>query len=126
MISLLSTSCSTGGQTSSSPDASKLPELQKTIRSLQDAAEQRERQLSASLEEAKRKQASLQLEKDEAQEENAGLLQNYTRLQASVVELQTRVQEQEGKTLQKAQLDHEIHMLRQNLIGILSLSRFLY
>ncbi|XP_040916393.1 thyroid receptor-interacting protein 11 [Toxotes jaculatrix] len=107
-----------GGQSSSSSDASKLPELQKTIRSLQEAAEQREKQLaelSASLEEAQRKQASLQLEKDEAQEENTGLLQNYTRLQASVAELQTRVQEQEGKTLQKAQLDHEIQVLRQNL-----------
>lgn len=108
------------GQATSS-DASKLPELQKTISSLQEAADQRERQLaelSASLEEAQRKQASLQLEKDDVQEENAGLLQNYTRLQASVAELQTRVQEQEGKSLQKAQLDHEIQMLRKNLAGI--------
>ncbi|XP_019953482.2 thyroid receptor-interacting protein 11 [Paralichthys olivaceus] len=107
-----------GGQTSSSSDASKLPELQKTIQSLQEAAEQREKQLaelSASLEEAQGKQASLQLEKNEVQEENAGLLQNYTRLQASVTELQTRVQEQEGKTLQKAQFDHEIQVLKQNL-----------
>lgn len=109
-----------GGQTSPSSDTSKLPELQKSIRSLQEAAEQREKQLaelSASLEEAQEKQASLQVEKDEAQEENAGLLQNYTRLQASVAELQTRVQEQEGKALQKAQLDHEIQELRQNLTG---------
>ncbi|XP_058470581.1 thyroid receptor-interacting protein 11 [Solea solea] len=107
-----------GGQTSSSSDASKLPELQKSIRSLQEAAEQRDKQLaelSASLEEAQKKQASLQLEKDEAQEENAGLLQNYMRLQASVDELQTRVQEQEGKALQKAQLEHEIQVLKQNL-----------
>uniref|UniRef100_A0A8C9WX15 Thyroid hormone receptor interactor 11 n=1 Tax=Sander lucioperca TaxID=283035 RepID=A0A8C9WX15_SANLU len=108
-----------GGSQSSSPsDASKLSELQKTISSLQEAADQREKQLaelSASLEEAQSKKASLQLEKDEAQEENTGLLQNYTRLQASVTELQTRVQEQEGKSLQKAQLDHEIQMLRNNL-----------
>ncbi|XP_062253174.1 thyroid receptor-interacting protein 11 [Platichthys flesus] len=107
-----------GGQTSSSSDTSKLPELQKTIQSLQEAAEQREKhlaELSASLEEAQGKQASLQLEKDEVQEENAGLLENYTRLQASVTELQTRVQEQEGKTLQKAQLDQEIQVLKQNL-----------
>ncbi|XP_059209076.1 thyroid receptor-interacting protein 11 [Centropristis striata] len=108
-----------GGQASTSPsDASKLSELQKTISSLQEAADQREKQLaelSASLEEAQRKEASLQLEKDEVQEENTGLLQNYTRLQASVTELQTRVQEQEGKSLQKAQLDHEIQVLRQNL-----------
>lgn len=90
------------------------------MQSLQGAAEQREEQLSelsASLEEAQRKQALLQLEKDDAQEENAGLLQNYTRLQASVVELQTRVQEQEGKALQKAQLDQEIQVLRKNLEG---------
>uniref|UniRef100_A0A8C9WX55 Thyroid hormone receptor interactor 11 n=1 Tax=Sander lucioperca TaxID=283035 RepID=A0A8C9WX55_SANLU len=93
-------------------------EIMKTISSLQEAADQREKQLaelSASLEEAQSKKASLQLEKDEAQEENTGLLQNYTRLQASVTELQTRVQEQEGKSLQKAQLDHEIQMLRNNL-----------
>lgn len=109
---------SSGGQASSLSDTSKLHDLHKTIQSLQGAAEQREKQLaelSASLEEAQRKQAALQLEKDDAQEENAGLLQNYTRLQASVAELQTRVQEQEGKALQKAQLDHEIQMLRNNL-----------
>uniref|UniRef100_A0A7N6BHI9 GRIP domain-containing protein n=1 Tax=Anabas testudineus TaxID=64144 RepID=A0A7N6BHI9_ANATE len=107
-----------GGQTTSPSDASKLPELQKTIRSLQEAAEQREKQLaelSASLEEAQSKQASLQLEKDDVQEENAGLLQNYARLQASVAELQTRVQEQEERALQKAQLDHEVQTLRNNL-----------
>ncbi|XP_035529359.1 thyroid receptor-interacting protein 11 isoform X1 [Morone saxatilis] len=107
-----------GGQATSTSDASKLLELQKTISSLQEAADEREKQLtelSARLEEAQRKQASLQLEKDDAQEENAGLLQNYTRLQASVVELQTRVQEQEGKALQKAQLDHEIQELKNNL-----------
>uniref|UniRef100_A0A3Q3K9Z9 GRIP domain-containing protein n=1 Tax=Monopterus albus TaxID=43700 RepID=A0A3Q3K9Z9_MONAL len=98
--------------------SSKLLELQKTIQSLQEAAEQREKQLtelSASLEEAQRKQAALQLENDDAQEENAVLLQNYTRLQTSVTDLQTRVQEQEGKALQKAQLDHEIQLLRDNL-----------
>uniref|UniRef100_A0A3B4X974 Thyroid hormone receptor interactor 11 n=1 Tax=Seriola lalandi dorsalis TaxID=1841481 RepID=A0A3B4X974_SERLL len=98
--------------------SSQLPELQRSVRSLQEEAEQREKQLaelSAGLEEAQRKQAELQAEKDEAQEENAGLLQNYMRLQASVAELQTRVQEQEGKAVQKAQLDHEIQVLRQNL-----------
>ncbi|XP_070698253.1 thyroid receptor-interacting protein 11 [Pempheris klunzingeri] len=107
-----------GGQATSSSDASRLPELHEIISSLQEAADQREKQLaelSARLEEAQTKQASLQLEKDEVQEENAGLLQNYTRLQASVAELQTRVQEQEGKSLQKAQLDHEIQVLRKNL-----------
>lgn len=106
------------GQKSSPSEASKLLELQKTIQSLQEAAEQREKQLtelSASLEEAQRKQAALQLENDDAQEENAVLLQNYTRLQTSVTDLQTRVQEQEGKALQKAQLDHEIQLLRDNL-----------
>lgn len=73
--------------------------------------------MSASLEEAQRKQASLQLEKDQVREENAGLLQNYSRFQTSVAELQTRVQEQEGRTLQKAQLEHEIQTLRNNLEG---------
>ncbi|XP_068194786.1 thyroid receptor-interacting protein 11 [Antennarius striatus] len=107
-----------GGQTTPSSDASKLPELQKTITTLQEAEDQREEQLAeltARLEEAQRKQASLQLENDDAQEENAELLQNYTRLQASVTELQARVQEQEGKALQKAQLEHEIQVLRKNV-----------
>ncbi|XP_074547629.1 thyroid receptor-interacting protein 11 [Halichoeres trimaculatus] len=107
-----------GGQTASSSDASKLLELQRIVTSLQAAAEKQEKQLletTTQLEEAQKKQASLQLEKDEAQEENTELLQNYTRLQTSVAELQTRVQEQEGKTLQKAQLDHEIQVLRKNL-----------
>ncbi|XP_006810396.2 thyroid receptor-interacting protein 11-like [Neolamprologus brichardi] len=106
------------GQPTSVSDSSKLHELHQTIQSLQEAAEQREKQLaelSANLEEAQKIQASLQLEKDDAQQENTGLLQNYTRLQASVAELQTRVQEQEGKALQKAQLDHEIQMLRNSL-----------
>uniref|UniRef100_A0A667YJB4 Thyroid hormone receptor interactor 11 n=1 Tax=Myripristis murdjan TaxID=586833 RepID=A0A667YJB4_9TELE len=101
-------------------DYPKALDLQKTIRSLEEAAEQREKQLAeltASLEEAQEQQASLQLEKDDAQAENAELLQNYTRLQASVAELQTRVQEQEGKALQKAQLDHEIQGLRKALAG---------
>ncbi|XP_024130642.1 thyroid receptor-interacting protein 11 [Oryzias melastigma] len=104
-----------GSQAGPSPDAS---ELQKNVRALHEEAEQREKllsEVSAALEEARRKQASLQLEKDEVQEENAGLLQNYSRLQTSVAELQTRVQEQEGKALQKAQLEHEIQTLRNNL-----------
>uniref|UniRef100_A0A1A8R8Z8 Thyroid hormone receptor interactor 11 n=1 Tax=Nothobranchius rachovii TaxID=451742 RepID=A0A1A8R8Z8_9TELE len=83
------------------------------LKARQKAAEQHKKQL----EDAQRKQVALQLERDEAQEENAGLLQNYARLQASVAELQTRVQEQEGKALQKAQLEHEIQMLRSNLAG---------
>uniref|UniRef100_A0A3B5L5A5 Thyroid hormone receptor interactor 11 n=1 Tax=Xiphophorus couchianus TaxID=32473 RepID=A0A3B5L5A5_9TELE len=99
-------------------DSSKLPELQGNVQTLQEAAERREKQLaelSASLEDARRNQASLQLERDDALEENAGLLQNYSRLQASVAELQTRVQEQEGKALQKTQFEHEIQTLRNNL-----------
>ncbi|XP_037342223.2 thyroid receptor-interacting protein 11 [Pungitius pungitius] len=107
-----------GGPSTSPSDASKVQQLQKAISSLQETADQREKQLaelSAGLEEAQAKQASLQLEKDEVQEENTELLQNYTRLQASVTELQTRVQEQEGKSLQKAQLDHEIQVLRKSL-----------
>lgn len=74
-------------------------------------------ELSARLEEAKQKELFLLLEKDEVQEENGVLLDNYTRLQASVAELQTRVQEQEEKSLQKAQTDHEIQELRKSLAG---------
>ncbi|KAM6913211.1 thyroid receptor-interacting protein 11 isoform 2-T2 [Xenentodon cancila] len=107
-----------GTPVSSSSEASRVLELQTNIQSLQEAAEQRAKQLAeltASLEDAQKKRASLQLEKDEVQEENAELLQNYSRLQASVAELQKRVEEQEGRALQKAQLEHEIHKLRNNL-----------
>lgn len=74
-------------------------------------------ELSARLEEAKQKELFVLLEKDEVQEENGVLLENYTRLQASVAELQTRVQEQEEKSLQKAEIDHEIQELRKSLAG---------
>lgn len=74
-------------------------------------------ELSARLEEAKQKELFLLLEKDEVQEENGVLLENYTRLQASVAELQARVQEQEEKSLQKAEIDREIQELRKSLAG---------
>lgn len=102
-------------------DGSEVAELQKTLVSLQNTADEREKQLtelSARLEEAKQKELFLLLEKDEVQEENVVLLENYTRLQASVAELQTRVQEQEEKSLPKAQIDHEIQELRKSLAGV--------
>ncbi|KAM9786346.1 thyroid receptor-interacting protein 11 isoform X1 [Syngnathus typhle] len=104
--------------TSSPSNPSKELELQTTVATLRQAAEEREAhlsELSADLEEAQRLRASLQSERDDAQEENAALLQNYARLQASVDELQGRVREQEGKAVQKAQLEHEIQVLRDNL-----------
>ncbi|KAM9570185.1 thyroid receptor-interacting protein 11 isoform 1-T2 [Salvelinus alpinus] len=106
-------------------ESSVLSDLQNTIQSLQEAAEERLKEeqeerlkeLTANLEEAGRRQATLQQEKEEAQAENAELLQNYTRLQTSVTELQSRVQEQEGKARNKAQLDQEIQGLRNALAG---------
>lgn len=94
--------------------------LQTNIQTLEEAAKQDEKQLaelSARLEEAQKNQASLQLEKDEVQEENTELLENYSRLQASVAELMTRVEEQEGKSLQRTQLEQEILRLRTKLEG---------
>uniref|UniRef100_A0AAZ3PVE0 GRIP domain-containing protein n=1 Tax=Oncorhynchus tshawytscha TaxID=74940 RepID=A0AAZ3PVE0_ONCTS len=109
-------------------ESSMLSDLQNTIQSLQEAAEERLKEeqdkqlkeLTANLEEAGKRQATLQQEKEEAQAENAELLQNYTRLQTSVTELQSRVQEQEGKARNKAQLDQEIQGLRNALAGIVS------
>uniref|UniRef100_A0A8C7TK86 Thyroid hormone receptor interactor 11 n=1 Tax=Oncorhynchus mykiss TaxID=8022 RepID=A0A8C7TK86_ONCMY len=110
-------------------ESSMLSDLQNTIQSLQEAAEERLKEeqdeqlkeLTANLEEAGKRQATLQQEKEEAQAENAELLQNYTRLQTSVTELQSRVQEQEGKARNKAQLDQEIQGLRNALAGTVSL-----
>lgn len=110
-----------GHPVASPSDGSEVAELQKTLISLQNTADEREKQLtelSARLEEAKQKELLLLLEKDEVQGENGVLLENYTRLQASVSELQTRVQEQEEKSLQKAQIDHEIQELRKSLAGV--------
>ncbi|XP_076841933.1 thyroid receptor-interacting protein 11 isoform X2 [Brachyhypopomus gauderio] len=99
-------------------DPYKLEELQATVRSLQEQAElqsKERRELMASLEGAGRQIAELEREKEEAKAENAELLQNYSRLQSSVSELQTRVQEQEGKAILKAHQDSEIQALRRAL-----------
>ncbi|XP_061650044.1 thyroid receptor-interacting protein 11 isoform X2 [Phyllopteryx taeniolatus] len=111
-----------GSSAASSPsNPSKEPELQTTVAALREAAEEREArearlsEMSVSLEEARRDRASLQSERDDVQEENAALLQNYARLQASVEELQARVREQESKAVRKAQMEHEIQVLRENL-----------
>lgn len=122
VLSLKLCFCPAGGPVTAPSEASEVAELQKTLISLQNAADEREKQLaelSARLEEAMQKELSLLREKDEVQEENGVLLENYTRLQASVTELQTRVQEQEEKSLQKAQVDHEIQELRDSLAGII-------
>ncbi|KAM6960712.1 thyroid receptor-interacting protein 11 [Aplochiton taeniatus] len=105
-------------QTSSPADSSKLLGLESTIQSLQEEAglwDEQVRELTSSLQEAEKREGALQLQKDDAQAENAELLQNYTRLQTSVTELQTRVQEQEGKALHKVQQDCEIQGLKKTL-----------
>uniref|UniRef100_A0AAR2KGS8 GRIP domain-containing protein n=1 Tax=Pygocentrus nattereri TaxID=42514 RepID=A0AAR2KGS8_PYGNA len=101
-------------------DSSRLEELQATIHSLLEEAglhKAKHDELMASLEESEHLRAALQREKEEAKAENAELLQNYSRLQSSVSELQTRVQEQEGKAMFKAQQDNEIQALRKALAG---------
>uniref|UniRef100_A0A673LE73 Thyroid receptor-interacting protein 11-like n=1 Tax=Sinocyclocheilus rhinocerous TaxID=307959 RepID=A0A673LE73_9TELE len=102
-------------------DSAKFQELQSTIQSLQEEAELQCKQhsdLLASLEEAEHQKAKLESEKEEATAENTELLQNYSRLQKSVNELQARVQEQEGKSMLKAQHDNEIQILKKALAGI--------
>uniref|UniRef100_A0A8C1YJN7 Thyroid hormone receptor interactor 11 n=1 Tax=Cyprinus carpio TaxID=7962 RepID=A0A8C1YJN7_CYPCA len=102
-------------------DSAKLQELHSTIQSLQEEAElhrKQHRDLLASLEEAEHQKTKLEREKEEATAENTELLQNYSRLQKSVNELQARVQEQEGKSMLKAQHDDEIQTLKKALAGI--------
>ncbi|XP_067277240.1 thyroid receptor-interacting protein 11 [Pseudorasbora parva] len=99
-------------------DSGKLQELQSTIQSLQEEAELQSKQyrdLIARLEEAEHYKSKLEQEKGEAIAENTELLQNYSRLQKSVNELQDRVQEQEGKSMLKAQQDNEIQTLKKSL-----------
>uniref|UniRef100_A0A671L0M2 Thyroid receptor-interacting protein 11-like n=1 Tax=Sinocyclocheilus anshuiensis TaxID=1608454 RepID=A0A671L0M2_9TELE len=100
-------------------DSAKLQELQ-SIQSLQEEAElqrKQHRDLLASLEEAEHQKTKLEREKEEATAENTELLQNYSRLQKSVNKLQARVQEQEGKSMLKAQHDNEIQTLKKALAG---------
>ncbi|KAG7466136.1 hypothetical protein MATL_G00161590 [Megalops atlanticus] len=109
-----------GAPASAPLDSSRFTELQSKIQALQEEAELQDRklrELTESLAAAGRKQAALQQEKELVQAENTELLQNYARLQSSVEELQTRVQEQEGKALHKAHLDNEIQMLKKALSG---------
>lgn len=101
-------------------DSTKLQELQSTIQSLQEEAALQSKQyrdLMARLEEAEHYKVKLEQEKEEAIAENTELLQNYSRLQKSVNELQERVQEQEGKSMLKAQQDNEIQTLKKALAG---------
>ncbi|XP_052468774.1 thyroid receptor-interacting protein 11 [Carassius gibelio] len=101
-------------------DSTKLQELQSTIQSLQEEAElqrKQHRDLLASLEEAEHQKTKLEREKEEAAVENTELLQNYSRLQKSVNELQARVQEQEGKSMLKTQHENEIQTLKKALAG---------
>ncbi|TSV02066.1 Thyroid receptor-interacting protein 11 [Bagarius yarrelli] len=101
-----------------SPNSSKLEELQAMIRSLEEEARSRNQKcgnLAASLEEARHQVVQLQQERDAVKAENSELLQNYARLQSSVSELQTRVQEQESKAMVKAQHDNEMLALRKAL-----------
>lgn len=102
-------------------DSAKLQELQSTIQSLQEEAELQHKQyrdLMVRLEEAEHHKAQIKQEKEVVTAENAELLQNYSRLQKSVNELQDRVQEQEGKSMLKAQQDNEIQTLKKALAGI--------
>ncbi|XP_052007166.1 thyroid receptor-interacting protein 11 [Xyrauchen texanus] len=110
-----------GANTVSTPTTmqdSKLQELQSTIQSLQEEVKLQHKKYSdllASLEKVEHHKAELEREKEDATTENAELLQNYSRLQKSVNELQARVQEQEGKSMLKAQQDNEIQTLRKAL-----------
>ncbi|XP_035249905.1 thyroid receptor-interacting protein 11 [Anguilla anguilla] len=118
----------------SAGESSRIAELQSRIQAQQEEAELQDRklrELTESLAALGREQAALRQEKEEAraeyrellqekeeaQAENRELLQNYARLQSSVEELQTRVQEQEGKALHKAHLDNEIQALKKALAG---------
>lgn len=107
-------------KSSTMQDFVKLQELESTIQSLQEEAElqrKQHRELLATLEEAEHHKTKLEREKEEATAENTELLQNYSRLQKSVNELQARVQEQEGKSMLKAQHDNEIQVLKKALAG---------
>ncbi|XP_062851781.1 thyroid receptor-interacting protein 11 [Trichomycterus rosablanca] len=99
-------------------DSSKHEELQATIRSFRKELELQSAktlELTANLDEACHQREELEREKEAFKVENGELLHNYSRLQSSVNELQTRVQEQESKALLKAQQDNELQALRKAL-----------
>ncbi|MBN3296084.1 TRIPB protein, partial [Amia calva] len=101
-----------------SQDNSRVSELQRTLKAMEETSEQQEKKLKGlaeSLAAAEKKYTAVSQEKEMAQAENNQLMQNYQRLQNSVEELQTRVKDQEEKAMHKSHLENEINGLKKAL-----------
>lgn len=74
-------------------------------------------EMTESLIVAEQERVALLQEKENAQAETDTLMQTYKRLQNTVDELQTRVDDKTEKSMQKSHLENEINGLKKALVG---------
>ncbi|KAK6481259.1 thyroid receptor-interacting protein 11-like [Huso huso] len=116
-----------GGSSAGTPEHFKASEQQQTIRAMEieltsrkQSAEELEhkiKEMTESLIVAEQERVALLQEKENAQAETDTLMQTYKRLQNTVDELQTRVDDQTEKSVQKSHLENEINGLKKALVA---------
>ncbi|XP_058843513.1 thyroid receptor-interacting protein 11-like [Acipenser ruthenus] len=116
-----------GGSSAGTPEHFKASEQQQTIRAMEieltsrkQSAEELEhkiKEMTESLIVAEQERVALLQEKEDAQSETDTLMQTYKRLQNTVDELQTRVDDQTEKSMQKSHLENEINGLKKALVA---------
>ncbi|MGH0169066.1 UNVERIFIED_CONTAM: hypothetical protein FKN15_078441 [Acipenser sinensis] len=116
-----------GGSSAGTPEHFKASEQQQTIRAMEielnsrkQSAEELEhkiKEMTESLIVAEQERVALLQEKENAQAETDTLMQTYKRLQNTVDELQTRVDDQTEKSMQKSHLENEINGLKKALVA---------
>lgn len=116
-----------GGSSAGTPEHFKASEQQQTIRAMEieltsrkQSAEELEhkiKEMTESLIVAEQERVVLLQEKENAQAETDTLMQTYKRLQNTVDELQTRVDDQTEKSMQKSHLENEINGLKKALVA---------
>ncbi|KAK6479130.1 thyroid receptor-interacting protein 11-like [Huso huso] len=116
-----------GGSSAGTLEHFKASEQQQTIRAMEieltsrkqsaEKLEHKIKEMTESLIVAEQERVALLQEKENAQAETDTLMQTYKRLQNTVDELQTRVDDQTEKSMQKSHLENEINGLKKALVA---------
>ncbi|XP_041131811.1 thyroid receptor-interacting protein 11-like [Polyodon spathula] len=116
-----------GGSSAGTPEHFKASEQQQTILAMEieltsrkqrtEELEHKIKEITESLIAAEQERVVLLQEKENAQAETDTLMQTYKRLQNTVDELQTRVDDQTEKSMQKSLLENEINGLKKALVA---------
>ncbi|XP_058847485.1 thyroid receptor-interacting protein 11-like [Acipenser ruthenus] len=116
-----------GGSSAGTPEHFKASEQQQTIRAMEieltsrkqsaEKLEHKIKEMTESLIIAEQERVALLQEKENAQAETDTLMQTYKRLQNTVDELQTRVDDQTEKSMQKSHPENEINGLKKALVA---------